>query len=93
MLEVGETAAAEPAPGEMRVRVALSGVNPGDTKKRADWPGPTWLNDLTIAFASPALRRYWPQTTSIAALLAAYGLSGRAGRSSVIGSSSAKTSP
>jgi NADPH2:quinone reductase len=29
----------EPGPGEMRVRVALSGVNPGDTKKRGDWLG------------------------------------------------------
>ena len=29
----------EPSPGEVRVRVALSGVNPGDTKKRGDWLG------------------------------------------------------
>src|SRR5204863_3852715 len=29
----------EPSPGEVRVRVALSGVNPGDTKKRSDWLG------------------------------------------------------
>ena len=27
------------APGEARVRVALSVVNPGDTKKRGDWLG------------------------------------------------------
>jgi NADPH:quinone reductase len=27
----------EPSQGEVRVRVALSGVNPGDTKKRGDW--------------------------------------------------------
>jgi len=39
VLEVGETPAPEPAPGEVRVRVTLSGVNPGDTKKRADWLG------------------------------------------------------
>src|SRR5437763_2343743 len=32
-------AAPEPSPGEVRVRVALSGVNPGDTKKRSDWLG------------------------------------------------------
>src|SRR5438270_7159744 len=32
-------AAPEPSPGEVRVRVALSGVNPGDTKKRGDWLG------------------------------------------------------
>src|SRR5437764_10512881 len=29
----------EPRPGEVRVRVALSGVNPGDTKKRGEWLG------------------------------------------------------
>src|SRR3954447_19980417 len=29
----------DPAPGEVRVRLALSGVNPGDTKKRGDWLG------------------------------------------------------
>src|SRR5437763_4179468 len=29
----------EPSPGEVRIRVALSGVNPGDTKKRGDWLG------------------------------------------------------
>ena len=29
----------EPSPGEVRVKVALSGVNPGDTKKRGDWLG------------------------------------------------------
>jgi NADPH2:quinone reductase len=39
VLQVGEMAEPEPSPGEVRVRVALSGVNPGDTKKRADWLG------------------------------------------------------
>src|SRR3954453_2106207 len=39
VLEVGEMAAPEPGPGEVRVRVALSGVSPGDTKKRADGLG------------------------------------------------------
>src|SRR3954463_16231367 len=29
----------EAGPGEVRVRVALSGVNPGDTKKRGAWLG------------------------------------------------------
>jgi NADPH2:quinone reductase len=29
----------EPSLGEVRVRIALSGVNPGDTKKRGDWLG------------------------------------------------------
>src|SRR3954451_9855784 len=39
VLQVGEMAAPRPGPGEVRVRVALSGVSPGDTKKRADWLG------------------------------------------------------
>jgi NADPH2:quinone reductase len=36
VLQVGDLAAPEPGPGEVRVRVRFSGVNPGDTKKRAD---------------------------------------------------------
>jgi NADPH2:quinone reductase len=39
VLQLGEMAEPEPSPGEVRVRVALSGVNPGDTKKRGDWTG------------------------------------------------------
>ena len=39
VLQVGEMTAPEPGPGEVRVRVNLSGVNPGDTKKRGDWVG------------------------------------------------------
>src|SRR5439155_17802772 len=39
VLQVGEMAEPEPGPGEVCVRVALSGVNPGDTKKRGDWVG------------------------------------------------------
>jgi NADPH:quinone reductase len=39
VLQIGEFPAPEPGSGEVRVRVALSGVNPGDTKKRAGWPG------------------------------------------------------
>src|SRR4051795_1665737 len=39
VLQVGEMAEPEPSPGEVRVRIALSGVNPGDTKKRGDWLG------------------------------------------------------
>src|SRR5437588_3441142 len=39
VLQVGEMAGPEPSPGEVRVRVALSGVNPGDTKKRGGWLG------------------------------------------------------
>src|SRR3954462_7128727 len=39
VLQVGGIAEPEPSPGEVRVRVVLSGVNPGDTKKRGDWVG------------------------------------------------------
>src|SRR3954449_4875700 len=38
-LEVGYMDDPQPGPGEVRVRVSVSGVNPGDTKKRADWVG------------------------------------------------------
>ncbi|MEV5675538.1 NADPH:quinone reductase [Streptomyces sp. NPDC052069] len=34
VLQVGELADPRPGPGEVRVRVTFSGVNPGDTKKR-----------------------------------------------------------
>ena len=36
VLRVGDLPAPEPGPGEVRVRLRFSGVNPGDTKKRAD---------------------------------------------------------
>ena len=39
VMQVGEMPDPEPAPGEVQVRVAASGVNPGDTKKRQDWLG------------------------------------------------------
>jgi NADPH2:quinone reductase len=39
VLQVGELAVPEPGPGEVRVRVRYSGVNPGDTKKRRGWLG------------------------------------------------------
>lgn len=39
VLQVGEMADLVPGAGEVRVRVAFSGINPGDTKKRADWLG------------------------------------------------------
>jgi NADPH:quinone reductase len=37
VLRVGDLSAAEPGPGEVRVRLALSGINPGDVKKRQGW--------------------------------------------------------
>jgi NADPH2:quinone reductase len=36
VLVVGEMPAPEPGPGEVRIRVAASGINPGDVKKRHD---------------------------------------------------------
>ena len=39
VLQVGELPDPQPAAGEVRVRLAVSGVNPGDTKKRDGWLG------------------------------------------------------
>ena len=39
VLQVGELPDPAPGPGEVRVRLTLSGVNPGDTKKRGGWQG------------------------------------------------------
>ena len=39
VLQVGEMVDPVPGRGEVRVRVAFSGINPGDTKKRGDWVG------------------------------------------------------
>jgi len=36
VLIVGEMPDPEPGPGELRIRIAMSGVNPGDVKKRQD---------------------------------------------------------
>jgi NADPH2:quinone reductase len=39
VLQAGELPAAEPGPGEVRVRLTVSGANPGDVKKRQAWLG------------------------------------------------------
>lgn len=41
VLTLGETDTPSPGPGEVLVRVAASGINPSDTKKRAGWLGGT----------------------------------------------------
>jgi NADPH:quinone reductase len=39
VLIVGEMPDPTPAAGEVRIRIAASGINPGDVKKRQDWAG------------------------------------------------------
>ncbi|HEU5003161.1 MAG TPA: NADPH:quinone reductase [Actinomycetota bacterium] len=41
VLAVGEMPTPEPGPGEVRIRLATSGINPGDVKKRRGWMGAT----------------------------------------------------
>lgn len=41
VLVTGDIPAPVPGAGEVRVRISLSGVNPGDTKKRRGWLGST----------------------------------------------------
>jgi NADPH:quinone reductase len=39
VLQVGDLPDPEPGPGEVRVNLRFSGINPGDTKKRRGWLG------------------------------------------------------
>jgi NADPH2:quinone reductase len=39
VLQVGQMPIPEPVPGEVRVRVTVSGINPSDTKNRGGWRG------------------------------------------------------
>jgi NADPH:quinone reductase len=41
VLQVGDLPDPQPGPGEVRVRLRYSGINPGDTKKRRGWLGST----------------------------------------------------
>jgi NADPH2:quinone reductase len=41
VLRLGELPDLDPGPGEVRIRVTVSGVSPGDTKKRHGWLGST----------------------------------------------------
>lgn len=54
VFQVGELPAAEPGPGEVRVRVTRSGVNPGDTKKRRGWLGSEMPFPLVIPHSDGA---------------------------------------
>ncbi len=40
VLFVGDMPDPWSGPGEVRIRVSVSGINPGDVKKRADWGSP-----------------------------------------------------
>ncbi|MGC1575460.1 MAG: NADPH:quinone reductase [Beijerinckiaceae bacterium] len=41
VLQLGERPTPEPGPGEVRVKIAVSAVNPTDTKSRGNWLGAT----------------------------------------------------
>ena len=54
VLHVGELPDPVPGPGEVRVRVTVSGVNPGDTKKRRGWLGSSAIDpDPAVACLDP----------------------------------------
>jgi len=54
VLSVGELPDPRPGPGEVRVRVTVSGVNPGDTKKRLGWLGSTMAHPRVIPHSDAA---------------------------------------
>ncbi|GAA4613122.1 NADPH:quinone reductase [Saccharopolyspora hordei] len=54
VLRVGELPEPQPGPGEVRVQVAVSGVNPGDTKKRRGWLGSSMPFPLVIPHSDAA---------------------------------------
>lgn len=54
VLEVGELPTPEPGAGEVRVRLTVSGVNPGDTKKRRGWLGSTMTYPRVIPHSDGA---------------------------------------
>jgi NADPH:quinone reductase len=43
VLKLGDRPAPEPGPGEVRVKIAVSAVNPSDTKGRGNWLGATQM--------------------------------------------------
>ena len=48
VLQLGELPDPQPGPGEVRVQVRFSGVNPGDTKKRRGW---LWIEVSRFGYA------------------------------------------
>ncbi|AHI01981.1 NADPH:quinone reductase [Kutzneria albida] len=54
VLVLGELPTPEPGPGEVRIRVAASGINVGDVKKRADWLGFGMSHPLVIPHSDGA---------------------------------------
>ena len=49
VLAVGEMPDPRPGPGEVRIRIAASGINPGDIKKRQD-SGSAWARHIRAEF-------------------------------------------
>jgi NADPH:quinone reductase len=54
VLQIGELPDPVPGPGEVRVRVTFSGVNPGDTKKRRGWLGSSMPFDRVVPHSDGA---------------------------------------
>ena len=54
VLEFGEVETPRPGPGEVRVRVAASGLNPSDTKRRSGWLGMAMRHRLIIPHSDGA---------------------------------------
>lgn len=54
VLGLGELPVPEPGPGEIRVRLRFSGVNPGDTKKRAGYFGSAMPHPLVVPHSDGA---------------------------------------
>lgn len=54
VLQIGAIEDPSPAAGEVRVRITVSGVSPGDTKKRAGWPGSPMVHPRVIPHSDGA---------------------------------------
>src|SRR4051812_49277413 len=53
-VQVGQPPDPEPGPGDVRVRLTFSGINPGDTKKRRGWLRSTMPNGRVIPHSDGA---------------------------------------